>query len=66
MKDELFKDADVNEVLDEGIFRIIAQKYCSMFNADYDTVIKGYLLADDKGKRELIDNLSFLISLGKR
>ena len=55
----------MNEI-DESVFRIIAQKYCKMFNADYDTVIKGYLLADDKGKRELIDNLSLMVFLGKR
>ena len=65
MKDGLFKDAEVNEVLDEGIFRIIAQKYCRMFNSDFNEIIKGYKLADDKGKRELIDNLSLMISLGK-
>lgn len=52
--------------IDGSVFRIIAQKYCRMFNADYNIVIKGYLLADDKGKRELIDNLSLMISLGKR
>lgn len=66
MKDDLFKDADVSEVLDEGIFRIIAQKYCRMFNTDFDEVIKAYKLSDAYGKQELQDNLLFLVSLGKR
>lgn len=65
MKDDLFKGADATKVLDEAVFRIIASKYCRIFNTDFDEVIKAYKLSDAYGKQELQDNLLFLVSLCK-